>query len=239
MLGFPAKRRCLTVGRFSTVLWQGIVDVFEAIIRHPFVRGLTDGSLSLEVFKEYVIQDALYLSRFSRAVAVVGAKAVDDELAIPLISAARDSLLVERASLHEFLLKEWGVGPESIAGYTMSPVNRAYTDFLIATAYEEPFLTGLSAILPCFWVYLEVGKELMKHGSPNPTYRRWIETYSSPGYEELVRRVVEACDKTAENASAMDRRSSAHVFRLSTIYEYMFWDSAVKRLAWPMDPSKT
>jgi len=36
------------VGRFSTVLWQGIVDVFEAIIRHPFVRGLTDGSLSLE-----------------------------------------------------------------------------------------------------------------------------------------------------------------------------------------------
>jgi thiaminase (transcriptional activator TenA) len=50
----------------------------------------------------------------------------------------------------------------------MSPVNRAYTDFLIATAYEEPFLTGLSAILPCFWVYLEVGKELMKHGSPNP-----------------------------------------------------------------------
>ncbi len=233
---FPSKCRGLTVGRFSTVLWQGIGDVFEAIIRHPFVGGLTDGSLSLEVFREYVIQDALYLSRFARAVAVVGAKAPDDEHAIPLVSAARDSLLVERASLHEFLLKEWGIQPESISGHAMSPVNRAYTDFLIATAYEKSFLVGLSAILPCFWVYLEVGKELLKHGSPNPTYRRWIETYSSPEYEKLVMNVVEAADRVGEKASTAEKNEAAHVFRVSTIYEYMFWDAALKRVGWPMDP---
>jgi thiaminase/transcriptional activator TenA len=121
----------------------------------------------------------------------------------------------------------------------MSPVNRAYTDFLIATAYEEPFLVGLSAVLPCFWVYLEVGKELLKRGSPNPTYRRWIETYSSPCYEELVGRVLEAADDAAEDASARERRSAERVFRLSTIYEYMFWDWAYRRLGWPLDPSIT
>jgi thiaminase/transcriptional activator TenA len=54
-------------------------DVFEAIISHPFILGLTDGSLSLDAFREYVIQDALYLGRFSRALAVVGSKAPDDD----------------------------------------------------------------------------------------------------------------------------------------------------------------
>jgi hypothetical protein len=129
---------------FTGILWRSVEDVFEAIISHPFITGLTDGSLSLEVFKEYVIQDALYLSRFSRALALVGAKAPDDESALLLISAARDSLQVERASLHDFLLKEWGIEPDSIERYTMSTLNRAYTDFLISTAYEEPFLVGLS-----------------------------------------------------------------------------------------------
>ena len=224
---------------FTGILWRSVEDVFEAIISHPFITGLTDGSLSLEVFKEYVIQDALYLSRFSRALALVGAKAPDDESALLLISAARDSLQVERASLHDFLLKEWGIEPDSIERYTMSTLNRAYTDFLISTAYEEPFLVGLSAVLPCFWVYLEVGKELLKHGSSNPTYRRWIETYSSPGYEELVRRMLEAADRAAEAASTWERRSAVRLFRLSTIYEYMFWDSAYRRLSWPYDPSIT
>ncbi len=221
--------------RFTQALWRSVEDVFGAITSHPFITGLTDGSLSLEAFREYVIQDALYLSRFSRALALVGAKAPDDESALLLISAARDSLLVERASLHEFLMKEWGIEPASIRRHALSPVNRAYTDFLISTAYEEPFLVGLSAVLPCFWVYLEVGKELLKRGSPNPTYRRWIETYSSPGYEELVRKVLRVADEASEDASAWERREAEHVFRLSTIYEYMFWDSAYRRLGWPLD----
>jgi len=220
--------------RFTEALWRSVEDVFGAITSHPFIIGLTDGSLSLDVFKEYVIQDALYLSRFSRALALVGAKAPDDESALLLISAARDSLLVERASLHEFLMREWGIEPASIGRIEMSPINRAYTDFLIATAYEGSFLVGLSAVLPCFWVYLEVGKELLKRGSPNPTYRRWIETYSSPGYEELVRRVLEAADDAAEDATARERREAEYVFRLSTIYEYMFWDWAYRRLGWPL-----
>jgi thiaminase/transcriptional activator TenA len=192
--------------RFTGALWGSVGDVFEAIISHPFILGLTEGSLSLNVFREYAIQDAHYLSLFLRALVVAGSKAPDDYSALLLFSAARDSLLVERTSLHNFLMKEWGIESASFGRREMSPVNRAYTDFLIATAYEEPFLVGLFAVLPCFWVYLEAGKELLKRRSPNPTYRRWIKTYSSPSYEELVRRVLEAADDAAEDASARERR---------------------------------
>ncbi|MEM0444843.1 MAG: TenA family protein [Nitrososphaerota archaeon] len=219
---------------FTAQLWRGNADVYAAILEHPFLTGLTDGTLKMETFREYIVQDALYLGRFARAVSLVGAKAPDDDSALTLISASKDALSVERASLHDFLLAEWGISPADISNYSMSPINRAYTDFLIATAYEKPFLTGLSAILPCFWVYLEVGKELVKRGSTVETYRRWIETYSSPGYEEAVRKIIALAEKASETASVAELDDSRLVFRLSAIYEYLFWDSISRGERWPL-----
>ncbi|MDP8972351.1 MAG: hypothetical protein M3N45_04060 [Actinomycetota bacterium] len=43
----------------------------------------------------------------------------------------------------------------------------------------------LGAVLPCYWIYWEVGQTLLEHGSPNPYYRKWIDTC---GGEELQAR---------------------------------------------------
>ncbi len=224
--------------RFTDVLWYSVRDVYEAILAHPFITGLTDGSLDVEVFKEYIIQDALYLSRFAKAVALVGAKAQGDDAALILISAARDALSVERATLHDFLLSQWGIRMAELQQYHMTPTNRAYTDFLISSAYEKPFLTGLAAILPCFWVYLEVGRELLKRGSPVETYSRWIDTYSSPDYEQAVDRIVRLAGEVGASAGPTELEEAKLYFRISTIYEYLFWDSAYRREGWPFVPKR-
>jgi len=223
--------------RFSEMLWRSISDVYSAILTHPFITGLTDGSLPIDTFKSYVIQDAIYLSRFARAVAVVGAKAPDDASALKLISAASDALSTERAMLHDFLLSEWGVKASTLSENDMSPVNRAYTDFLIASAYERSFLVGLSSILPCFWLYMEVGKELLKRGSRELTYQRWIDTYSSPGYAQAVKGIVEVADVAVDGAGRAEIGAAAYHFRLSAIYEYLFWDSAYKGGGWSLKPN--
>ncbi|MEM4289332.1 MAG: thiaminase II [Nitrososphaerota archaeon] len=221
---------------FKDRLWLGVKDVYNSILAHPFLSGLTDGSLDMKVFKEYVIQDALYLSRFSRALAVLGAKAPSDEISLTLISAAHDALSVERAYLHEFLLKEWGIGITELKEYQISPINRAYTDFLIAAVYEKSFLTGLAAVLPCFWIYLEVGKELLKRGSPVEIYSRWISTYSSPEYEKTVNAVVGLADPLAVGVAEPHLEEAALYFRISAIYEYLFWDHAYRGVGWPFNP---
>lgn len=218
---------------FTEGLWAEITDIYEAILKHPFITGLTSGDLAMEIFREYIIQDALYLGRFAKAVAIVGAKAPDDDAALTLVSAARDALSVERASLHEFLLSEWGLKVSELRFREMSPVNRAYTDFLIASAYEKPFLTGLASVLPCFWVYMEVGRELLKKGSPVETYRRWINTYSSPEYERAVREVISLADIYAGQAGKAEVDDARLHFRLSTMYEYLFWDSVYRGVCWP------
>lgn len=221
------------MGGFTGLLWDAVKDVYDEVLRHPFITGLTAGSLDMKIFMEYIIQDALYLGRFAKAVAVVGAKAPDDDSALTLISASRDALAVERKYLHDFLLSEWGIKGRDLSESQMSPVNRAYTDFLVAAAYEKPYIIGLAAILPCFWIYLEVGKELLKRGSPNRTYSRWINTYSSAEYEKAVLSLVGLADSSAEAVgSTAALEEAAQYFRLSTIYEYLFWDAAYHAETW-------
>jgi len=59
-------------------LWASIDGIFKHILEHPFMRGLTDGSLDPDVFRFYVVQDALYLRDYARALAICGAKAPED-----------------------------------------------------------------------------------------------------------------------------------------------------------------
>jgi len=223
---------------FTEELWKTVEDVYEAILEHPFLRELTTGELSMEAFKRYIIQDALYLSRFSRAVALVAVKAPSDEDALTLLKNAEGALSVERVSLHEFLMSEWGVTRQQLYENVMTPVNRAYTDFLIATAYEGSFQLGLAAVLPCFWVYLEVGRTLLRRGSPNKTYQRWIDTYASEEYAKAVEEVIQIMEKVSKEMSVGEKLEAKRLFRTSTIYEYLFWDEAYRMGGWPLPISR-
>ena len=59
---------------FSAELWQGVAGVYDAILAHPFLTGLTDGSLPQDSFVFYVVQVALYLRQYARALANVASK---------------------------------------------------------------------------------------------------------------------------------------------------------------------
>ena len=69
---------------FTDELWVSIEPIYAAILRHPFIAGLTDGSLPRERFEFYAIQDALYLREFARALAITGARAPKDDWIVML-----------------------------------------------------------------------------------------------------------------------------------------------------------
>src|SRR5262245_38947390 len=94
----PAAAR--PAGAFTGELWASIERIFAAILRHPFVAGLTDGSLPPEAFRFYAVQDALYLRDFARALSIAAARAPRDEWIIMFDDHAAGALRVER-QLHE------------------------------------------------------------------------------------------------------------------------------------------
>ena len=217
---------------FTKELWQSIEPIYAAILRHPFLRGLTDGSLPRESFKFYAVQDALYLREFARALSLAGAKAPEDDWIIMFNEHAAGALKVER-SLHESFFQEFGLTHEAVASTPMAPTNLAYTSYLLAVAYGRPFHEALAAVLPCYWIYWEVGKELERAGSADPLYKRWIGTYASEEFGSVVRDVLAAADKVAERLRPAEREAMRGHFVTTSRYEWMFWDMGLRRETWP------
>jgi len=213
-------------GDFTSRLWDSIEPIFRRTLEHPFLAGLADGTLPRARFDYYLAQDALYLGGFSRALSLLAAKAPREDWSLALNRHAVEALEVER-KLHESLL---GTGRPP-AG--MAPTNLAYTNHLIATVTQRPFAEGLAAVLPCYWIYWEVGKHLKKRGSKDPDYQRWIDQYASEEFGASVRLVLVMMEEEARSLDAATRQRAEKLFELSARYEYMFWDMAWRQEGWP------
>jgi thiaminase/transcriptional activator TenA len=218
---------------FTTTLWQSIEPIYRAILRHPFIQGLADGSLDRECFKFYVLQDSIYLREFGRALAVTAARSPQDDWIVMFAEHAANAVKVERA-LHEGFFQQWGLSAADVAATPPAPVNLAYTSYLLATAYGGRFHEAIATLLPCYWIYWEVGKALENMGSPEPLFRRWIETYASAEFGSVVRGVLEATDATAAALPDDERQAMSRHFLITSRYEWMFWDMAYRRETWPI-----
>ncbi len=219
---------------FTSELWTSIAPIYAAILRHPFLSGLTDGSLPRESFRFYAVQDALYLREFARALSMAAARAPEDDWIIMFNEHAAGALKVERA-LHESFFKEFGLSPAEVAATPLAPTNLAYTSYLLAVAYAAPFHEAMAALLPCYWIYWEVGKALERAGSRDPLYARWIGTYASEEFGAVVRAVLEATDRTAAGLGPVERRAMGRHFVTTSRYEWMFWDMGHRQETWPAE----
>jgi thiaminase/transcriptional activator TenA len=219
--------------RFTAELWRSIEPIYAAILRHPFVAGLTDGVLPRPSFQFYAVQDALYLREFARSLSLAAARAPRDEWIIMFNEHAAGALKVERA-LHEGFFAEFGLGPGDVAATPLAPTNLAYTSYLVAVAYAAPFHEAVAALLPCYWIYWEVGKALEERGSPDPLYTRWIGTYASAEFGSVVEAALGCADALAREVDAAGREAMRRHFLTTSRYEWMFWDMGYRREAWPV-----
>ena len=219
---------------FTDELWVSIEPIYSAILRHPFIVGLTDGSLPRERFEFYAVQDALYLREFARALAITGARAPKDDWIVMLTEHAAGALRVER-TLHEGFFREFELTAEAAVATPLAPTTLAYTNYLLAVAYGAPFHEALAALLPCYWVYWEVGKELARAGSPNPLYARWIGTYGSAEFGAVVGAVLAATNEVAVQLGGVERAAMRLHFRTTSRYEWMFWDMGYWCEQWPFE----
>lgn len=204
------------------------------MIEQPFNRELADGSLAAERFQFYLVQDSRYLVGFARALAVAAARAGTGADVAFFAGAAQEAVVVER-ELHESYFERFGMSEADQAAVETSPTCVAYTSFLLATAQTAGYPELIAALLPCFWIYQEVGAEILaaqRPGSGNP-YLAWIETYSDDGYAEAVLTCRHAVDAAAAGAAQDTRDAMLAAFIRATEYEWLFWDSAYRGETWP------
>lgn len=203
----------------------------KRVLAHDFLRGLSAGSLPREAFGYFVIQDTLYLGEYARALALLAAKAPSG--AAGTLAAHAGSAIATELGLHPALLEQAGLDPQLLHSTPKSPATTAYTSYLLSVCAQRPFHEGLAAVLPCYWIYQQVGAALAESGSSDPVYARWIESYAAPDFARSVAEMLQVVDETVGGLSERQVADMVEHVEIATRYEWMFWDAAVRGERWP------
>jgi hydroxymethylpyrimidine kinase/phosphomethylpyrimidine kinase len=194
--------------------WDAAAPVRDAIDELAFVRGLGDGTLDQAAFRHYLTQDALYLRDFARALARASALAPTREAQEFWASGVRGALVTE-LDLHT----RWLGGEPH--GVPHSATTRAYLDHLAAAGYDYAVLAA--AVLPCYWVYADVGERLAARGRPDHPYRDWLATYGDEAFAAATRQAIRTVAEAAETATPAQRAAMARAFQASCEHELAFF----------------
>src|SRR5690606_34194742 len=102
-----------SVGPCTAELFAATKPIFDAHLQLPFVRGLGDGSLEVERFKNWVRQDYLYLKEYSRIFAWGVTKALDLET-MGWYAKVLDLTLNVEMGLHRTYAERFGITTEEL-----------------------------------------------------------------------------------------------------------------------------
>lgn len=220
---------------FTQTLWASIADdIYPAILDHPFIRGLQDGTLEEAAFRHYVLQDSAYLEAYGRGLALLAARSEAPEAFMMFCEHARTTVIVEQ-DLHRQFIACWPEMENPPAWNQMAPNGLLYTSYLLRVAHERPYHEALAAFLPCYWIYREVGEHLVGKGSPNPLYQKWIDTYSGEAFGLVVAEVLRLVESVARELGGEERQAMVRHFRRTAELEYLFWDMGYARQKWPFE----
>lgn len=216
---------------FSQDVWQRNLDLYQKILALPFNQELANGTLDSQTFCHYVIQDAHYLLAYGRALAVAAAKAYEADDVIQFSEAAKIAIIVER-SLHKDFMQAFAITKTEFESTPLTLACHHYTSFLTATAWSESYPVVLAALLPCFWIYAEVGHDIVSKSVENNPYQAWVDTYSGEEFHTAVRNVIATVDKVAARCD-QDTLAKMHAaYTMGAKLEWLFWDSAYQQRQW-------
>ena len=206
--------------KWTQEAWSEASGIYAQIIGHPFIKELAAGTLDSARFNRYIAQDELYLGNYGRQMLAFASMVDDAAQRVMFEDFARVGIEGERA-MHELLIGRFGTVLKVDASHVTSAYN-AHTEAALASGRKE---LALAALLPCMWVYNEVGRHILSiadmEGNP---YREWISEYADDEFTRGVREVLEIADGYAAAAVAGTRRMMTRLFVEATQFEYDFWN---------------
>ena len=210
-------------GPWTAALWAAGGETWHQILDLPFVRALGDGTLDEDLFSFYLDQDALYLRDYSRALATLSARADTAEAQVHWAAGAHEAIAAE-SQLHE----GWLANRARLGG--PSPITMGYTNFLRASAAGDDYVVGAAAILPCYWLYEEVGAVLSSQNHADHPYAEWLSMYGGEEFAADVARSLAEVERAFEAASPAQRVRAARAYLSACVYEREFFDQAHRAL---------
>ena len=207
----------------------------QAILDHPFVTGVGDGTLDVAKFKHYVLQDYVYLIDYSRVLAMAAARAQDLDTMSWFARLLNETLNVEM-DLHRSYCAEFGITTVELETTVPAPTTVGYTSYLLNVAHQGSFAELVASLVPCQWGYWEIGEHLSRQGEPKdaPLYSQWIQMYTSPEFTEMADAIRDLVNRLGSRAGADELEAMSRAYMTSLRFEYLFWEMAYNLETWPV-----
>ena len=203
----------------------------EAMMKHPFVLGIGDGTLSDERFRHFMTQDYVYLIDYARCLAMGTVKAPDLET-MSWFAGAVDHILNTEMELHRAYCAEIGISAAELEATRHAPTTYSYTSYLLRVAQIGSFGELIAALVPCIWGYWQVGEMLADRGEPAdaPQYAEWIRMYAGDESRTVALEARAICDRVASTAGTQELAAMREAYITCTRYERKFW-----QMAWDLE----
>ncbi|KJZ76237.1 hypothetical protein HIM_04319 [Hirsutella minnesotensis 3608] len=202
-----------------------VKPVWERFVHHPFVMALGDGTLPLESFKGYIIQDYLYLIHFARANALAAYKAKTTK------DIERSNKIVEHIlqelQLHIGYCESFGISLAEMQATEEKQACTAYTRYVLDVGQSEGWLALQVALAPCLLGYGAVAKMLHGHEATRRqgnVYWPWIENYVADDYAQAVRLGSQLLEDNMRLQSPSQVEELVRIFIHATKMEIGFWE---------------
>ncbi len=207
----------------------------QAILSHPFITGVGDGTLDLAKFKYYVLQDYVYLIDYSRVLALASARATDLET-MGWFARLLDETLNTEMDLHRGYCAEFGITSQELEATRSAPTTTAYTSYLLKVAHQGSFGELVASLLPCQWGYWEIGRHLAAQGEPAaaPRYCRWIRMYAAPEFGQLAEELRLLANRIASRSGPDEIAAMEDAYLTSLRFEHQFWEMSYHQQDWPV-----
>lgn len=221
---------------FTNRLFKNVKPIWEKNYQHPFVQGIGQGTLSKKLFSYYMKQDYVYLIEYSKLFAIGAQKATNIEIMKKFSVLLREILHFEM-DVHRKYAKQFGITEDELEQTSPTPINLAYTNYMVNVAQNGSLAELVACLLPCAWDYWEIGKRLKNEYlielESNP-YKTWINTYSSDEFGSLARWLIQLMDELTIGKPELELAILEKHFQTTSRYEFLFWEMLYKQQDWPL-----
>lgn len=208
--------------------WARTAAVRAGIDGLPFIRGLADGTLTRDPFLFYLAQDALYLREYARVLGEASRLAPTPHEQAFWARSAEGAIIGELELHASWLTPDEGMGAATFA-VSPAPATVAYLDHLRSVAFGGDYAELIAAVLPCFWLYTDLGRRLHagEFGDyardPRHPYASWLATYADPAFEDATDQAIALVSGAAATAAPATRDRMLRAFEVSSAHELAFF----------------
>ena len=214
----------------SERLHEAAAPIWAKCLSHPFVTGIGDGTLDVEKFRYFMLQDYLYLFDYAKVFALGVVKARDPEL-MRIFAGNVESVLNGEMSLHRSYMKRLGITEAQVLAVRPALDNLSYTNYMLSVAGVGTPAEIVASILACSWSYAEIGQALARipGALEHPFYGEWVRSYAGEEYADMNQGLIDLMNRLAEDVSDEQLERLKEIFVNCSRYELGFWD-----MAWEM-----